>query len=227
MIEVFIISLKNVYKNSAIRTDKLISKIKLFHTNKLKINFVGVNGVVLDNKIINKKYLDQDLCRTKNLGTMGCALSHALVLQLIKIKNLNTDVLVFEEDAVLNKNIFNITDYFPKDYDIIFLHSYHHENFLKQKEDIKHSAFRKIDKQISLDQPIGAIALAINGRNIENIIKNILPIKKAFDWHLVEPCNNLNKYIFNPHFEFLLNPPLQQSYRERIDILYPILKKLF
>jgi hypothetical protein len=223
---IFVISLKNYFKYSKDRTENLVLSLKNMNFDITNINFVGVNGEHLLNKKINNKYISYKKYRfDMNLGTMGCALSQALVLKLIQIKNLTTDILVLEEDAVPSQNFCNIFKYIPVDYDIIYLHSYHVHNFyyqssLKGGHSNGFNIMRKIIKPTNYKVPTGLNALLINGRHINKIIKTLLPFKEAADWHYLNHYQELNQYYVNPDLGICNNPCASISTREILDERY-------
>ena len=220
--EIFIISLKNIYKFSKKRTDILLERLKNLGFINNQIYFVGIDGRNLKDKKINSKYI----CSKKfdfytHLGTLGCALSHIIVLKLIQIKNIQNSVLVLEEDALIRKNFSFLMKELPLDYDIIYLHSYNEKLFYNSTENNFSPFFRKINKQIKTPMPPGRQALLINGNKINKIIKHLLPYKKAGDWHNLTKYNNLNLYLTNPSYELFCQPyNFKESYRIVIDHKY-------
>ena len=221
--EIFIISLKNVYKLSKKRTSLLLEKLKQFNFNLNNIHYVGIDGASLKNKTINSKYISNEIYDfNKNIGTLGCALSHLIVLKLIQLKKINDHVLILEEDAMINKNFDFLYKYLPLDYDIIYLHSYDKNLFYKQTEYSNNFLFRKINKPLDNKKniPGGLQALLINGKNINKILETILPIKEAMDWHYLNFFDKLNFYYTNHKLNLILNDPNFSSIRRAIDLKF-------
>lgn len=220
--EIFIISLKKYFKFSKQRTDFLLSKLLNLKFDISTINFVGINGVRLKNKKINSKYISLEKYNfNQNIGTLGCALSHIMVLKLAQIRKINNDILILEEDACINKNFNFLYSYLPEDYDIIYLHSYDETFFYKQTiQDDSNVYFRKINKPLLYNFiPGGTSALLVNGRNINKILNTILPVKEAIDWHYINLYDKLNQYYIKPELDIFLNPPLE-SVRYAMDTKY-------
>lgn len=223
-LEIFIITLKDVYETSLKKYNKLISNLKLFSEFKnVKINTLGIDGAQLVNKKINNAYMAQSLIDQEKMGVggIGCTLSHVAVLKTVEKYNINKNILVFEEDAILNRDIFKILPYAPKDYDFIFLHSYWDCNYFDQPVNPENQFFRKIENLITGD--CGAMCYLINGQNIKKIVKEILPIEHGIDWHLIKPqihygkkIHSLNKYLIDPNLRLCQNPE-PVSLREELD----------
>ncbi len=245
--DIFIISLKDVYTISKNRTETLMTKLKNLNFNMSKINFVGINGEILANKKLNKKYVSSEKYDFhEHLGTLGASLSHVIALKLIQIKKLYTDVLILEEDAPIEKPICSIFSFLPKDYDLVYLHSYWESNFYLQEENISikdimpnglyhnnkqssisqdlkyqniNKLFKKIIKPPNYNTPTGIPILLVNGRNIDKILKELLPIKESADWHYLNQFGKLNQYYVNPESKVGSQPDMI-SLRAAIDIKF-------
>lgn len=234
--KIIVISVKRHSDLSKIRTKLLIDKIKSFGIDVNGITFLGVYGDKLKDKHINKNYVSERFVGRKVFGTLGCTLSHACALKFIQSKDIHSDVFILEEDAILNENIFNFfynyklnLNQFPSDYDMIFLHCYHRSIFYNQIPNLDkktlannvinvmrrfpkefppdHNVFRKIINLPDYRTPPGTQCYVVNGANIKNIIKYSFPFSEAIDWSIWTPNPYLNKYIINPKFKLLLNPP--------------------
>jgi hypothetical protein len=245
---VFIITLKKYFSLSKERTKILYDRLLELNFNPQNIHFLGVNGASLVNKNLNKKYISSEFYDfSQNIGTLGASLSHGLALKLIKLKNIKEDVIILEEDAILNDNFPNILTQLPVDYDFTYLHSYWDVNFYVQnknfdfdnvlpngfyidgeqatisdevKEKFKNVLFQKIIKPPHYDAPSGIVVLAVNGKNIDKILKYIYPIKESADWHYLKQYENLNQYYVNPALEITSNPPINKSIRLALDIKF-------
>lgn len=245
---IFIITLKKFFSLSKERTQVLFNRLLELGFNPQNIHFLGINGISLINKKLNKKYISSEFYDfSQNIGTLGASLSHGLALKLIKLKNIKNDVLILEEDAVLNDNFPNILSELPKDYDLTYLHSYWDANFYVQnnemdysdvlphgfyingeqapipeeiKQKFKNISFQKIIKLPHYEAPSGIVVLAINGKNIDKILNCIYPIKESADWHYLKQYQNLNQYYANPELGICSNPPINKSIRLALDIRF-------
>ncbi len=245
---IFIITLKKYFALSKQRTDILYNRLLELNFNPQNIHFLGINGVSLINKKLNKKYISSEFYDfSQNVGTLGASLSHGIALKLIQLKNINDDVLILEEDAVLNDNFPNILSKLPEDYDFTYLHSYWDANFYVQnefldfkdvlphgfyingeqaevgediKETFKHVDFQQLIKPPCYDAPTGIVVLAVNGRNINKILNCIYPIKESADWHYLKQFQNLHQYYANPGLKICSNPPINKSIRLALDVRF-------
>lgn len=245
---IFIISLKKYFTLSKQRTEVLYRRLLELNFNPENIHFLGINGVSLINKNLNKKYISSEFYDfSQNIGTLGASLSHGVALKLIKLKNIQDDVLILEEDAILNDNFPNILTQLPVDYDFTYLHSYWDANFYVQNKDLhfddvlpdgfyidgeqatisdkikekfKNIKFQKIIKPSHYDAPSGIVVLAVNGKNIDKILKYIYPIKESADWHYLRQYEHLNQYYVNPELKITSNPPLNKSIRLALDVRF-------
>jgi hypothetical protein len=244
--EIYIITLQKYFKHSAIRTQKLIQRLKQFDVNPNNINFIGINGLLLKNKKINSKYISNEKYNfLNNLGTLGASLSHGLILKHIQLKKTTKDILILEEDALLTRLFDNFCKNikFPVDYDICYLHSFWPTNFYLQDQNVcssdvflkntihwnninipsslieknKHKPFNKIVKEIDYNTPCGIVAYLVNGNRINKIIETIFPIKESTDWHYWSKYKELNQYIVNPQLKLVCTPYPEISYRELFD----------
>lgn len=245
---IFIITLKKYFSLSKQRTEILYNRLIELNFNPKNIHFLGINGVSLINKKLNRKYISSEFYDfSQNIGTLGASLSHGLALKLIQIKNIKNDALILEEDAVLNDNFPDILSKLPEDYDLTYLHSYWDANFYVQnpyldfkdvlpngfyidgeqaqisdniKEKFKHVNFHKLIKPPCYDAPSGIVVLAVNGKKINKILNCIYPIKESADWHYLKQFKNLNQYYVNPELKICENPPINKSIRLALDIGY-------
>ena len=245
---IFIISLKKYFTLSKQRTEILYRRLLELNFNPENIHFLGINGVSLINKNLNKKYISSEFYDfSQNIGTLGASLSHGLALKLIKLKNIKDDVIILEEDAVLNDNFPNILTQLPVDYDLTYLHSYWDVNFYLQDENVdlsnalphgfyingeqafaskevknkfKNLLFKKVIKPPNHNLPTGIVVLAVNGRNIDKILDVIYPIKESADWHYLNRFESLNQYYVNPELKISSNPPINKSIRLALDIKF-------
>lgn len=245
---IFIISLKKYFSLSKSRTEVLYNRLLALNFNPSNIHFLGINGISLINKNLNKKYISSEFYDfSQNIGTLGASLSHGLALKLIQLKNIKDDVIILEEDAILNDNFPNILTQLPVDYDLTYLHSYWDANFYLQNnnvdlsevlpygfyingeqafasEEVKNKftnvLFNKVIKPPNHNLPTGIVVLAVNGRNIDKILNVIYPIKESADWHYLGKFESLNQYYVNPELKICSNPPLNKSIRLALDIKF-------
>lgn len=229
-IEIFVVTLKKYSNFSKFRTERLISLLKdKFPSFQMNIRYIGINGLKLKNKKIIEKYMTKDYSDKVLWGDKGCSLSHVCIFKLIQINKLYSDVFVFEEDAMpTNSNFELIIKRFPQDYHLVSLHSYSDLNFYQQLDPNKKTVeekdrieniffdFRKIIHPVIW--PVGASCYVINGRKIEEIVKNILPLGSPIDSHIWSNYHNmLNKYIINPEIK-LCSSSDGKSIRHIIDL---------
>jgi GR25 family glycosyltransferase involved in LPS biosynthesis len=203
------------------------AKMLLYKNGKFDLSNIKILGVDGENYSTSLDTYLSDNWRNSFLrklsGTKGCSLSHIKILKYIEEKNIQEDILILEDDALINKNFLNlIPKVFPDDYDIFLMHCYHQKNY-----DIQPVSWSENIKKIT--EPYtknvgswGAYTYFINGRNIKKIIKEILPLKWQIDHSLTGGENpNINTYILNPILEASADEHI--SYRKMLntkDIVY-------
>jgi GR25 family glycosyltransferase involved in LPS biosynthesis len=220
--KIFIVSLLKYYSFSKKRTTKLLETLKDLNFNTEKIYFVGVNGANLKNKKINSQFISSKKYDfNKNIGTLGCALSHIIILKLIQIKKMYENILLFEEDVPIIKNFNFLYEFLPNNFDIIYLNSYRKDFFYTQTELGDNPYFRKINKPLPYGcDATGLQALIINGKNINKILNILLPVEAGLDAHYLNFYEEINQYYTNPDLNLFGSSPGKQSLRWAIDLKY-------
>ena len=135
-------------------------------------------------------------------GTIGCALSHILLLRKIGRES-NNYVLVLEDDVVIPKDFNEKVDlYLNKvdfDFDILFLGGCniygkkHKDVFVKPVLTNNQNIYR---------YNLCCHAMLINKKNIHKVLKVLSSIDRSLDTQLREGFKHLNVYYCNPQIIF-------------------------
>lgn len=175
---------------------------KLTDADLTKDNFIKVIGEPIPDKWDDsfakslKKDNWSDLYLKDFAGSIGCSLSHVKALRYIQENKIEEDVLILEDDADINPSFkLLIPNPFPADYDIFIMHNPCQANFDCQEE-TNNKNIRKI-KSPPIKGTLGAYMYFVNGKNINKIIDNSLPLEWQVDISLTAN-KKLIKYILNP-----------------------------
>jgi len=203
---------QNFLKNRLSRLLARLNTAKLLDINlslsENKIQIIGVDGQNYDPELDN--YLSDNWRKTYlkfSKGNKGCSLSHIKIYQFIKDNNIQEDVLVLEDDALIHKDFKSfIPEKFPDDYHFYTLHKYGpQEDFLKQQIKFTENVRKLTDHKVVC---LGLYAYFVNGRKISEILEKLLPL----EWQ-IEFCTT-NDPKFNNYF---CNPTLKISGQETIN----------
>jgi len=175
--------------------------------NKNKLpNFHRFNAV-------NGKEVDIDKLRTNGIlkenekwigrmkpGTIGCAISHIKVMNLIKNQKEKFG-LILEDDVMIPDNFINnlknLEPYFPPYWDIIYLGGC---NISGKKYNEKF-----LIPEIKSGVNFCTHALLLNKENIHNIINILTPIDRPIDQQIRENFNKIKAYYVYPSILFQNN----------------------
>ena len=120
-----------------------------------------------------------DYRQIRNLGAVGCYLSHYIIWKEIVDKNYE-NVIIFEDDIECNKNynyIMNIINTTPKDYDLAYL-SYFTFSQLKL-EDVNENWNKSTNTNI-----FATNAYMISNTGAKKLLSNALPIDLQIDVYM-------------------------------------------
>ena len=159
--------------------------------------FSGVYGKELSNidkeNLLTQNYITKKYLTTRTQGELGCNISHLQVFD--QCKKDNKHYIIFEDDAILNKDFNHSLQLFlkhlPNDWDMFYLYI---NNFYLNDDQVKEQKQRKkINEHISIPiSPIGMVAYGINNHKINKIIKLVKPLHdKAID--------NMFSYLIDNH----------------------------
>lgn len=210
----------NKLKTYIIHYTKLIDRksylSSLFKTNEFDITFVeefdkealtkeNIKQFYYPNKYLHDSKVDPlwDLnlhnFRYLTFPEASCAIKHVLAIKLISDQNEKYG-LVLEDDVIPNKenilkNIKEIINSIPDDWDAIFLGEGCGMNFINQKI----QNFEKISNNIyKAKHPATncAEAYILNKKSAKMIYDSIIPFQLAFDWELAYQFFKLNMNIY-------------------------------
>ena len=161
----------------------------------IKINrYNGLYGKDLDRNDL----IESGVLAEKNVlkdGQLGCALSH-MNLWNYSLKYPNKYLLVLEDDAILEKNIYkkinDLEDYLPEKWDVIFLGGC---NVYGKKYNEKFIIPTKYNKLYNLCLH----AMLINKKSISKLNKIMKPIMIPIDNQIRDNYKDLNIFYANPN----------------------------
>lgn len=226
---IFIVSPYFICKNSKKkslkeRLNRLFVRLENANITKSKLHNLDSNIIILGvdgdnyepslNKLLDKNWENSYLREFP--GTRGCALSHLLILKYIQKNKIYEDILIIEDDALINKNFLElIPTKFPDDYDIFIMHTYGLENYEKITTEVSKN-IKKVTVYNKNYDAMSSYTYFINGRNIDKIVKEVIPLKWQIDISLTGGVNkNINTYILNPELEASGNEDF--SYRKMLN----------
>ncbi len=153
----------NKLNNMATKAGIAIERYPAILGKELDFNFLRKHGY-LQNK---KKIIFN--------GSLGCYMSHCLLLEKIYKENKYENVLILEDDCIINENFHQqmkeLSNYLPPDFDYIMLgsgrrkgKSYNEKFIIPKQENVK-------------GQNAGLFGYIVKVRNIPNLLKLVKPIK--------------------------------------------------
>lgn len=184
-------------KDNIDRWEKNKNKLPNFH------RFNAVNGKELDiDKLRIKGILKEDekwIGRMKH-GTIGCALSHIQVMNLIKNQKEKYG-LILEDDVMIPDNFINtlknLEPYFPPYWDIIYLGGC---NISGKKYNEKF-----LIPEIKSGHNFCCHAILFNKETVNNIINILTPIDKPIDLQIRSNFDKIKAYFVYPSMFFQNN----------------------
>lgn len=220
---IYIISLED--ERSKKRKELLMQKIRTANLDQFPIKTIGIDGRKVNKEkyknILGDNFINGSL--KHRLGSIGCSLSHIFVCLHALVNKIKDNILVLEDDAGVNDKFLELLPKkMPQDYHLIYLNKCNPINYKEQKEDDADN-LRKIVNNITpgLYPPLTqGYCYMLNGKKIENLLNNILPINSALDF-TVAYNENLNKYIIDPKLNISYpargDEDVYDSYRQDID----------
>jgi GR25 family glycosyltransferase involved in LPS biosynthesis len=130
---------------------------------KINFNYLNSKGYLQNKKLI------------KFNGNLGCYMSHCLLLEKIYKENKYENVLILEDDCLIDSNfkkqMEDISDYIPNDFDYIMLGS-----GIRKGESYNDKFLQPEEGNVS-GQNAGLFGYIVKVRNIPNILNLIKPIR--------------------------------------------------
>lgn len=199
-IKSYIINLEK-YKNKYELCLKRLSKINIKPERFNAVYVEDINSEEIRDKIypsvqytIKNKRFSHNNIGTK--GAIGCYLSHITLWEML-LKSNEEYFLIFEDDADINNDIYNIENNINKilnlkNWDFIFLGYHNNLLFYNSQENIS-----KIKNII-----YGTHAYLINRKGAEKLLKKALPMVDQIDSYIsfMGLANYLNIYVTNEIF---------------------------
>lgn len=174
--------------------------------------YQGVDGSkidvrILEPQLISKQALDKVKTKKQKIfgidltyGSLGCALSHILILKDCCCAN--KPFLVFEDDITFNKDIdqslLETICNLPEKFDIVFLDLH---NIPSLNKTIEYNDFLYIPQGLIT----GLFGMIISPEGARKILDKILPLYNQIDSEISKHQNHLNLYA-------LKNPPISHSF---------------
>lgn len=172
---------KLIYINLEKDYQKRNKFISSFHKNTKLTRFDGIDGNLLsdtDKKLlIRQNYITQNFLNIKTNGELGCALSHMKNLE--NHAHSNQHLLIFEDDAIINSQLFLELSLFlkelPNDWDMFYL--YINDFYINSIQKSKNKQRIKITKYLYKPiNPIGLLCYGINKNSVTKILELIKPL---------------------------------------------------
>lgn len=207
---------KNWFKLIYINLEKDYQKrqnfISSFHKNTNLTRFDGIYGKSLsdtDKKLlIRQNYITQNFLNMRTNGELGCAMSHMKNLE--NHVNSNKNLLIFEDDAIINNQLFLELSLFlqelPNDWDMFYL--YINDFYLNPVQKLLNKQRIKITKYLYKPiNPIGLLGYGINKNSIKRILELIKPLDTIpIDKKFGELIKNKSIIAYTTHKNIVTHP---------------------